>query len=84
MSQSLYKDHRDLDATELNGIIFSALKKEYPKRVRRIVRYVIKRSNELKILVDEPQSLSGMITRRLRVLEEEKKVEWTPSGWKIR
>ena len=79
-----YRDHRALDADELNDIIFSVLTKEYPKRVKRIVTYVRKRSDELKVVVGETQSLSGMILQRLKMLEEEKKVEWTPYGWKLR
>jgi hypothetical protein len=79
-----YRDHRALDADELNDIIFSVLRKEYPKRVKRIVTYVRKRSDELRVVVGETQSLSGMILQRLKMLEEEKKVEWTPYGWKLR
>ena len=79
-----YRDHRDLDADELNGIIFSVLRKEYPKKVRRIVGYVRKNSDELRIMVDESRSLSGMILQRLKILEEEKKVEWTPNGWQLK
>ena len=79
-----YRDHRALDADELNGIIFSVLRKEYPKKVRRIVGYVRKNSDELRIMVDESRSLSGMILQRLKILEEEKKVEWTPNGWQLK
>ena len=83
-TEGAYRDHKTLDADELNDIIFSVLRKEYPKKVRRIVGYVRKNSDELRIVVDESRSLSGMILQRLRILEEQKKVEWTPSGWRLR
>ena len=83
-SVRMYRDPGDLTADELNRIIMSVLRKEYPKKVRRIVGYVRKNSDELRIMVDESRSLSGMILQRLKILEEEKKVEWTPDGWKLK
>jgi activator of HSP90 ATPase len=79
-----YKNHKDLNADELNDIIFSVLRREYPKKVKRIANYVERNSDELRVVVDGSRSFSGMVIQRLKILEEEKKVEWTPSGWKLK
>lgn len=84
MSQSAYRDHRELTVDELNNIILQVLKREYPKKVKRIVHYIIESSEETRVSVDNPRSLSLMIIRRLQLLETEKKVEWTRYGWKLR
>jgi len=83
-SVRIYRDPRDLTADELNRIIFSVLRREYPKKVRRVVSYITMKEEELMIIADNPQSLAQTVLRRLQVLESEKKVEWTPDGWKLK
>ncbi|MCL5874168.1 MAG: hypothetical protein M1161_02360 [Candidatus Thermoplasmatota archaeon] len=80
---SLYKDHRELQPEELNSIIFAVLKREYPKKVKNIVSYAGRHCDELGIVIENPQSLSGRLTRRLEALKESKRVVWTPIGWKL-
>lgn len=84
MSQLLYRDHRQLTPDELDRIIYQVLRKEYPKKVRRIVHYIMDSSEQIGVFVDNPQSLSVIIIKRLQLLEAEKRVEWTRYGWKLR
>ncbi len=76
-----YKNHKDLNADELNDIIFSVLRREYPKKVKRIITYI---DRNFDIIIENPHSLSMILVNRLRALEGSKKVECTPSGWKLR
>lgn len=80
---SSYRSHKELTADELNTIIFSILRREYPRRIKRIVTYIRRNSDEFRIMAGETHSLSGVITARLRALETEGKVERTESGWKL-
>lgn len=83
MMPSFRKDRRELQLEELNSIIFAVLKREYPKKVKNIVSYAGRHSEELGIVIVNPQSFSGKLTRRLEALKESKKVVWTPIGWKL-
>ncbi len=80
----MYRDPRDLTADELSVIILSSLRREYPRRIKRIITYITRNSDHLGVVIDNPQSLSMRIIQRLKTLEEQKKVEWTPHGWKLR
>ena len=83
-SVRIYRDPRDLTADEFSMIILSSLRREYPRRIKRIITYVGRHSDSLGIAIDNPHSLSMRIVQRLKALEEERKVEWTPHGWKLR
>lgn len=77
-----YRFHTELTADELDRIIFSILRKEYPRSVKRMITFIDRNFED--IIIENPHSLSMILVNRLRSLEESKKVECTASGWRLR